>query len=118
MIIYTSYDLKLIETCNIYPNTDWTGKAEFIIDETNPNNQELINKIKEYAPYFDYVLDDNCNLIDVIKTQDKPVYEQEPSDIEILQEENKILKAKNQALSESVQFLEDCIVEMAEIVYA
>ena len=38
--------------------------------------------------------------------------------IEVLQDENKQLTAKVKALTESSQMLEDCIVEMAEIVYA
>lgn len=41
-----------------------------------------------------------------------------PTDIEILKEDSKNLKAKVSALSESHQFMEDCIVEMADIVYA
>ena len=40
------------------------------------------------------------------------------SDIETLQDANKELQAKVKALTESNQMLEDCIVEMAEIVYA
>ena len=44
--------------------------------------------------------------------------EREPTAIEVLQSETKTLNAKVQALTESNQFLEDCIVEMAEIVYA
>ena len=120
MIIYTSNNLRLYETCSLYPNSDWTGNAEYIIDELNPDNQNLIDKIKEYAPYFDYILDDNGKLIDVVKTQDKPELEsptyQDP--LSILYNENKILKSKVQALTESNQFLEDCIIELAETVYA
>lgn len=37
---------------------------------------------------------------------------------EELTKENNILKAQNKALSESQQFLEDCVVEMAAAVYA
>lgn len=40
------------------------------------------------------------------------------SDVETLQDANKELQAKVKALTESNQMLEDCIVEMAEIVYA
>jgi hypothetical protein len=49
--------------------------------------------------------------------EDVPV-EKEPTAIELLKKEDKVLSAKIQALTESNQFLEDCIVEMAEIVYA
>ena len=44
--------------------------------------------------------------------------EEVPNDIEILQADNKKLNAKIQALTESNSFLEECLVEMAEIVYA
>jgi hypothetical protein len=44
--------------------------------------------------------------------------EKELTDIEILQKETRTLKAQVQALSESNMFLEECLVEMAEIVYA
>jgi hypothetical protein len=59
--------LKVCHTNSLYPNLDWTGEADFVIDDNNPDNQELIAKLFEYAPYFDYVLDDEGNLIDVIE---------------------------------------------------
>lgn len=49
---------------------------------------------------------------------------EEPSDptlderVTSLENENKILTAQIQAQSESTDFLEDCLVEMANIVYA
>lgn len=67
MIVYAQYDLKLVETCSVYPKSDWTGKADFVIDETDPKNATLIAKIKHLAPCFDYVTDENGNLIDVVK---------------------------------------------------
>jgi hypothetical protein len=125
MILYKEGNLTHFEIRSDHLNSDWTGKADFILDDKDPDNQKLFDKIFQYAPYMDYVLDDNGNLIDVIKTQDKPVYVPEPSRMDILEEENKILqeevktlKAKNQAITESNQFLEDCIVELAETVYA
>lgn len=117
MIIYTTNDLKVYETCSSMPNEDWTGKADYVIDERDPNKAELIAKIKEYTPYFDYVTDLVGNLIDVTKTKDF-VPEIPVNPVEQLQSENAQLKAKIQALTESHQMLEDCLVEMAEIVYA
>lgn len=38
--------------------------------------------------------------------------------IKALEEENRTLAAKNEALTQSTQMLEDCIVEMAGVVYA
>ena len=67
MIIYTHNNLKIVETRSDKPASDWTGKAEFVIDERNPDNAELIFKIKQLVPYFDYVVDAEGNLIDVTK---------------------------------------------------
>lgn len=67
MIIYSQDELKLVQTCSVYPKSDWTGKADFVVDETNPENAELIKKIRELAPCFDYVTDEDGNLIDVVK---------------------------------------------------
>lgn len=66
MIIYRYNDLKMVETRSDMPNSDWTGEAEFVIDETNPDNMELIEKINRFAPYFEYVTDEHGNLIDVV----------------------------------------------------
>lgn len=44
--------------------------------------------------------------------------EPEPGELEILQAENKRLTAQVNALSEQQAFYEDCIAEMASVVYA
>lgn len=117
MILYTVGDLKIYETRSDKPNTDWTGEAEFVLDETSPEKAELISKVREFAPYFDYVKNDAGELVDVTKTKDF-VPKIPVSPLETLRGENKELQAKVKALTESNQMLEDCIVEMAEIVYA
>lgn len=55
---------------------------------------------------------------EICKAYIKRVATMPKSGIETLQDENKELQAKVKALTESNQMLEDCIVEMAEIVYA
>lgn len=42
----------------------------------------------------------------------------EPTDIEILQKENRLLKAQVSALAEQQEFLEDCLIEVGQVVYA
>ena len=42
----------------------------------------------------------------------------EPTEVEVLQQENRKLSAQVGALTESGQILEDCLIEMAAIVYA
>ena len=67
MILYTVNELKIYETRSDKPNADWTGKADFVVDESNPANDTLLSKIKELAPCFDYVTNAEGNLIDVVK---------------------------------------------------
>lgn len=47
-----------------------------------------------------------------------PDPEQQPDPIIVLQDENRVLKAQISAVSQSNALLEECIVEMAGIVYA
>ena len=67
MIVYKDGIFKCFETRSDKPNEDWTGTADFVIDETNPENTELLSKIMQLAPCFDYVTDEDGNLIDVVK---------------------------------------------------
>lgn len=43
------------------PNTNWIGNSHYLVD----SNSELATKIKSLHPNFDFILDDNGNLIDV-----------------------------------------------------
>ena len=44
--------------------------------------------------------------------------EKEANRVEDLEEENRLLKAQVSAEADQMEFYEDCIVEMAEIIYA
>lgn len=117
MILYTVDDLKIYETRSDKPNEDWTGKAEFVLDETKPEKAELISKVREFVPYFDYVKNDTGELVDVIKTKDfVPL---SPVDrVAVLESQAKQLTAQISALETQNSSLEECIVEMAGVVYA
>lgn len=41
-----------------------------------------------------------------------------PTDVEILQKENRLLKAQVSALAEQQEFLEDCLIEVGQVIYA
>ena len=58
MIVYK--DKRFISNSE-YPDTDWVGDADCVI----PDGSELAEKIKQAYPYFEFVFDDNGNLIDV-----------------------------------------------------
>ena len=77
-------------------------------------NPILVDKLPE-GNIYDYIYKNGTYTYDPIPETVVP----EPEDpIEKLQSDNKELQAKVKALTESNQMLEDCIVEMAEIVYA
>ena len=48
----------------LFPDTDWVGDADYVV----PDNSELAEKVKEYFPYYDFVLDGDT-LVDVVKTE-------------------------------------------------
>lgn len=47
------------------PNENWIGEDFYLVD----SDSELAEKIRENYPYFEFVLDDNGNLIDVTPTE-------------------------------------------------
>lgn len=63
MIIFED---KNIHQNSLYPDTDWTGEAKWIIPDSNT---ELCTKVMEYCPHFDVITDDDGNVIDVIKLE-------------------------------------------------
>lgn len=70
MIIYEN---KGFMTNSLFPDTDWTGEAKYVV----PDGSELAEKIKAAYPYYDFVLDDGGNLVDIVETE-RPEPEPEP----------------------------------------
>ena len=66
-----------------YPNTDWLGDADWVLDDKT--DAELIEKIISLYPNFDFVLDDNGNISDVVGVEPAPVLPSPPSDHERLE---------------------------------
>ena len=50
----------------LFPDTDWVGDADYVV----PDDSELAEKIISLYPNFDFVLDDNGNISDVIETSE------------------------------------------------
>ncbi len=76
-------DSKSIEVLSGFPNENF-GNYEnvFIVDD----NSNLAMKIKRHMPYFDFVLDDEGNLIDIMPTERPPSPPPEPTETELLSE--------------------------------
>ncbi|MGJ0848201.1 hypothetical protein ACR77J_16035 [Tissierella praeacuta] len=91
----------------LYPNKNWTDNENYyVIDETKEENQELINKIKEHAPYMELVIENN-KLIDVIPTDQPPA--PEPEIVDEYVDEEKV------AMAEAIIDLESRLTEIEKI---
>ena len=76
MILYN--DKRFISNSE-YPDTDWIGNADYILDDNDENDAELEAKIIELYPNFDFVLnDDGSKIIDVTATEPQPEPEKPP----------------------------------------
>ncbi|MFV0517830.1 MAG: hypothetical protein ACK5MV_10595 [Aminipila sp.] len=62
MIIFEN---KCYQTNSLYPNTDWTNSAKYVVADDTP----LSGKIITLYPNYDFVLDKNSNLVDVVEIQ-------------------------------------------------
>lgn len=67
MIIYKN---KRYIKCDLFPNSDWIGDADWILNDEI--DAELENKIIDLYPNFDFVLDDNGKLVDVMEIEPAP----------------------------------------------
>ena len=55
---------------DLYPNTDWIGNADWVLDDNDSKDAEIEEKIISLYPNFEFVLDDDGNISDVIKTSE------------------------------------------------
>lgn len=65
------------------PNVCWED-GWLLVDETTEEGKQLAQKIIEHYPYYELVLDDEGNLIDIIPTERTEPEPPEPSEIEVL----------------------------------
>ena len=66
MIIFK--DKSFLKT-DLYPNTDWIGDADWVLDDNDEKDAELEAKIISLYPNFEFVLDDDGNIADVTATE-------------------------------------------------
>ena len=70
MIVYKS---KFFAKSEKYPDTDWIGDADYILNDNNEKDAEIEEKIIKLYPNFDFVLDGDGNIADVTATEPVPV---------------------------------------------
>ena len=67
MILYK--DKRFISNSE-YPDTDWVGDADFILNDNDENDAEIEEKIISMYPNFDFILnDDGTKIVDVVATE-------------------------------------------------
>ena len=76
MIVYSD---KRFSANSDHPNDDWIGNADWVI----PDVSELAEKIKQLYPNFEFVLDDDGNISDVVETEPEPVLPAPPTNEEL-----------------------------------
>ena len=69
MVVYKN---KRFMQIGLYPDTDWVGDADYILNDNDEKDTEIEEKIISMYPNFDFILnDDGTKIIDVVAT--KPV---------------------------------------------
>ena len=69
MIVYES---KFFAKSEKYPDTDWIGDADWVLDDNDSKDAEIEEKIISLYPNFDFVFDDDGNISDVVETEPEP----------------------------------------------
>lgn len=71
MIIYKD---KHFAQMDIFPDSDWMGDADFILDDNDEKDAEIEEKIISMYPNFELVIsDDGSKIVDVVATEPQPV---------------------------------------------
>ena len=73
MIVYES---KFFAKSEKYPDTDWIGDADWVLDDNDPKEAGLEELIIAFYPNFDIITDDNGKISDIVATE--PVTKEVP----------------------------------------
>ena len=73
MIVYES---KFFAKSEKYPDTDWIGDADWVLDDNDPKEAGLEELIIAFYPNFDIITDSNGKISDIVATE--PVIKEVP----------------------------------------
>lgn len=59
---------KQFVKCEEFPDTDWIGNSDWVLDDNDERDAELEAKIISLYPNFEFVFDDDGNISDVVET--------------------------------------------------
>lgn len=91
---------KAFQSRSDEPNSNWLNDDNYIVV---PDNSSLANKVMQYFPRYDFVLDDKGDLIDVVEV---PKTEEEINQEKVEEIDSELQSIDNQGLN---RFLEDII---------
>lgn len=60
---------KQFVKCEEFPDTDWIGNSDWVLDDNDEKDAEIEEKIISLYPNFEFVLDDDGNISDVVETE-------------------------------------------------
>lgn len=70
------YKRKFFAKSEKYPDTDWIGDADWVLDDNDPKEAGLEELIIAFYPNFDIITDSNGKISDIVATE--PVTKEVP----------------------------------------
>ena len=67
---------KQFVKCEEFPDTDFTGNADWVLDDNDPKEAGLEELIIAFYPNFDIITDNNGKISDIVATE--PVIKEVP----------------------------------------
>ena len=64
---------KSFNKMELYPNTDWLGNADWVLNDNDEKDKALEEKIIGLYPNFEFVFGDDGQPIDVTETEPEPM---------------------------------------------
>ena len=74
---------KQFVKCEKFPDTDFTGNADWVLNDNDESDAEIEEKIISLYPNFEFVLDDDGQPIDVTETEPVPIPPTPPTNAEL-----------------------------------
>ena len=74
---------KQFVKCEEFPDTDWIGNSDWVLDDNDERDTELEAKIISLYPNFEFVLGDDGNISDVVEMEPAPVPPAPPTNAEL-----------------------------------
>ena len=74
---------KQFVKCEEFPDTDFTGNADWVLDDNDERDAEIEEKIISLYPNFEFVFGDDGQPIDAIETEPAPIPPAPPTNSEL-----------------------------------